>query len=436
MRAVLTSLGSMGDIQPFIALAHELKNAGHHPILAMAPNFRSLVQRQGLPFAPIGPELNNQELQRKETTAVAHGASEIELLVDSLSILKSILPQVFSDLREICYDSDALISGQLQMASRMVHELTGIPFVTIQTNHFGGQQQQEARSATANVINSFRSLYGLPSINDPIYTDGNSSQLALYAISRYFRPPNLDWPPHYHVTGFFFSPETIEERDPRLSEFIESGSAPVVISFSSMAHDNPNRVTQALIEAIQIAGCRGIIQRGWSGLARIPLPPDILAVDFVPHTILFRNANCVVHHAGAGTTAASILAGAPSVLIPHVGDQLLYAEIARDLGCAEFIIPFRELSGRRLGEAIAETIANKQYSRNVASMAEKLRCEQGVIVARQLIEQLIERLKAARDHRCKMEVYVSSNSSINNRRKQYQRARLLRRRSGKSSGIE
>jgi sterol 3beta-glucosyltransferase len=433
MRAVLTSLGSMGDIQPLIALAVELRSHGHHPILALAPYFGPYVHRHGLQFVPIGPDLNYPELQRNENTAVRQGSDLFNLMSDHLEILRSMLPQMFSELRDICYDADVLISGQLQLASRMIHDLTHIPFVSIQTNHFGGRQQPVARQAIASVINQFRAQYGLSPISDPIYTDGNSPQLALYVISRYFRPPAVNWPEHYHVTGFFFLDDELWKPDASLLEFIESGPPPVVISFSSITHEAPDAMTGILLEAIRIAGCRAIIQRGWSGLAKDKTPPNVMAVDFVPHTWLFKRASCVVHHGGAGTTAAAIYGGAPAVIVPHIGDQPLWAELARDLGCAAFVIPFHEMTAERLGEAIATTLATPKYYRNVALVAENICAEQGVVEARRLIERLINNLGARRSITPTVPAVTYSQTKNVNRRIQRQSRNFLQKRSGKAT---
>ena len=433
MRAVLTNLGSTGDVLPLIALAVELRRHGHLPLLALAPSFGPRVQQYGLPYMPIGPDLNYPELHRKEVTAMMHGADQFDLLSNSLAILRSMLPQVYGELRDVCYEADVLISGHLQMASRMVHELTGIPFVSIHIDHFGAKQQLGARQAIASVINPFRAKYGLPPLDDPIHTDANSPQLAIYAMSRYFRERDVGWPEHYHVTGFFFLHEESWEPEPSVAEFIESGSAPVVISFSSMTHEDPDAMTELLLRAIRIAGCRAIINRGWSGLARGEMPPEVYAVDFMPHSWLFKRASCVVHHGGAGTTAAALCAGRPAVIIPHMADQPLWAELTRDLGCAGFVIPIRELTAEELGTAIATTLATPQYYRNVALIGKKVRAEQGVVEARGLIERLVDNIAIRRGAMISPERDVAPlDHERGNRRKEYQRARRLRKRQAPS----
>jgi UDP:flavonoid glycosyltransferase YjiC (YdhE family) len=163
------------------------------------------------------------------------------------------------------------------------------------------------------------------------------------------------------------------------------------------------------------------------------MPPHVQVVDFVQHTWLFTRARCVVHHGGPGTGAAAILAGVPSVIIPHVGDQPLWAELTRDLGCAGFVIPYKQLTAERLGAAIATTLATDLYYRNTAAMGEKIRAEQGVKRARYLIEQLLDKVGLNQKDDSAMECQEQQEKI--DRRKFYQQNRRAKRlgKSGPSS---
>jgi sterol 3beta-glucosyltransferase len=393
MRAVLTNVGSMGNIQPFMALAAELSKHGHQPVLALAPLYRNYVAQLGFEYVPVGFDLDYAKLQREDTEDALRGVNPLHTLQDSLKKLQAMLPQMFEELREVCRGADILISGHMQSASRMLHELTGIPFVSVHTNHFGGMQPYAYRHAVASVINPFRAQHGLPPVTDPIHVDSNSPQLALYAISRYLRLPDPGWPPHYHVTGFFFLEEKEEVPDVGLVRFLEQGEKPVVISFSSIAHPDPDAMTGLLLEAIDEVGCRAVIQHGWSGLAKSgTLPAHVFGVGFVQHTWLFPRAACVVHAGGSGTPATTLRSGIPAVVVPHVGDQPMWAELVRGLGCAGGVIHYRELTAKRLAADLKETLHNKRLYARAAEVAEKIRAEQGVSRARMLIEELMRRI--------------------------------------------
>jgi sterol 3beta-glucosyltransferase len=396
MRAVLTNIGSLGNIQPFVALAAELRAHGHRPILCLAPTYEKYVTQLGFEYAPVGLDLNYAQLQRKDTDDTLKGVDPLKTLNDSLVKLREMLPQMFEELRAACRSADLLIGGHLQPVSRMLHELTGIPFVSVHTNHFGGMQSYAYRHAAASVINPFRSSYGLPPLADPIHTDANSPQLALYAMGRFIRPPSANWPPHHHVTGFFFLEEKECVPDPELVRFFESGDKPVVITFSSIAHPDPEAVTNLLLEAIENVGCRAVIQHGWSGLAKNrALPQNVFGIGFVQHQWLFPRAACVVHAGGSGNSAATLSAGVPAIVVPHIGDQPIWGEIMRGVGCAGGVIPFHELTAANLTAALQQTLNNPRLYARAAEISKKIRAENGVFRARILIEELWGRHSSA-----------------------------------------
>lgn len=373
-----------------MALAAELRDHGHEPVLALAPMYREYVAQLGFEYVPIGFDLDYAKLQREDTEDALKDISPLDTLQDSLKKLQAMLPQMFEELREACRGADVLISGHLQMTSRMLHELTGMTFVSVHTNHFGGMQPYAYRHAIASIINPFRAQHGLSPLLDPIHTDSNSPQLALYAISRYIRPATPGWPPHYHVTGFFFLEEKERVPDAGLAHFLEQGEKPVVITFSSIAHPDPEAMTDLLLEAIESVGCRAVIQHGWSGLAKNrALPANVFGVGFVQHTWLIPRAACVVHAGGSGTPATTLRSGVPAVVVPHVGDQPMWAEIVRGLGCAGAVIHYKELTARKLATALQQTLHNKSLSARAAQVAKMIQAERGGARARHLIEALV-----------------------------------------------
>jgi sterol 3beta-glucosyltransferase len=431
MRIVVTNFGSIGDFHPYLALAVEFLSRGHQPLMAFPPHFRELIERTGLEFTPIGPDL--KRVQGDIITAMHVMPESAEELRALFSPLAAALPQMFQELKEACRGADVLVSGPMQPSGRMIHELTGIPFVSVQENHFGGAGSAPFQQATMSLINPFRRQLGLPPLRYPLTIDANSPQLALYAMSKHvFLPPD-SWPSHYHVTGYFFFVDESYQPDPEIVRFIESGDAPVVVTFGSMTHADPERVTDILIEAIEMAGRRAIIQQGWSGLARRPLPPMIYAAEYVLHTWLFAHASCVVHHGGPGTAAAAFRAGAPSIFVPHTFDQPVWADLARDLGTVP-PIPILELTAERLAEAITTTLSSPQYRHAAETLSRKIKSEQGVKTAAELTEQLVykiglhEKLETRHSNGQRADEPEGGASDKIDRKKLYVRQQRLRRR--------
>jgi sterol 3beta-glucosyltransferase len=191
------------------------------------------------------------------------------------------------------------------------------------------------------------------------------------------------------MTGFFFLDDKDVEPAPELVEFLTAGEPPVVISFGSMVHKDKSAMDQILLEAIRLSGYRAIIQQGWSGLAARDLPPDVYSADYISHSWLFPRAACVVHHGGAGTLAAAIRAGVPSVIVPHKYDQPLWARDAHSLGYTVPPIPLSNVSADRLAVGIAMTLATPRFHEAAVKWSEQIKAECGTRKAVRLIEQLV-----------------------------------------------
>lgn len=137
-------------------------------------------------------------------------------------------------------------------------------------------------------------------------------------------PKPTDWPPHISVSGFFFlSLASNYTPQPELKAFLDAGPPPVYIGFGSIVVDDPNAMTKMIFEAVKKTGQRALVSKGWGGLGagELGIPEGVYMLGNVPHDWLFQNVSCVVHHGGAGTTAAGIACGKPTVIVPFFGDQ-------------------------------------------------------------------------------------------------------------------
>ncbi len=388
-RIVITSIGSTGDVQPLLALADQLRRAGHELVFALPSMYRNRVQRLGFRFAEIGAgtEVDAWHKIFARQAAITDPIEQTRYFVEALGPW---MPQMFQELCELCSEADGLISPAFHLAARMAHDATGIPFISAHFSPFGSEGGKALRETSAPLVNRYRKQAGLSPLNDPLGVDSASPQLALYAVSRHvFRPPT-GWPSHHHLTGYWFFDEENWQPDSGLVEFIQVGEAPVVVTFGSMPSDDPVALTDLIITAIEQTGCRAIIQHGGGDLAHSrALPGNIHAVDFVPHSWLFPRAACVVHHGGAGTTAAAFRAGVPTVVVPHLLDQPIWAEYARAFGCAGAVIPHARLTAAQLSAAITHTLSQPRCRRSAARLGEQIRAENGAQTARQLIEQML-----------------------------------------------
>jgi sterol 3beta-glucosyltransferase len=432
MRVILTNFGTTGDLQPFLALGVELRRLGHQPVLAFSPGYGASIARLGLDFCPIEPDL--QDLQQLVNAAWIERPEvygSMEQMSRLLEPLVAALPGMFEQLRAACRDADALICGPAQPAGRMVHETTGLPFVSVHLSHFGGSGAPALQRASASLINPFRLKLKLPPLRDPLTIDANSPQLALYAMSRHVFPPPAYWPSHYHMTGYFFLDHEDWRPEPDLVDFFNSGRPPVVVTFGSMGmtHENPDELTDLVIDAVNKARCRAILQQSRNSVVNRQLTSDVYAIGYAPHGWLFSRAACIVHHGGGGTAGAVFRSGVPSIFVPHgrIFDQHYWAQLAREIGCAGPAIPYTQLTADRLNAEIVNILNTPSYLHVASMLGEKIRGEHGVKTAGQLIEELVLRIGLNQSK----EVPRKKRDEETSRRKEYIQKRRSKR-AGKS----
>ncbi len=333
---------------------------------------------------------------------------------------------MYGQLLHVCATADLLISGGFQPIGRMVHEMTNIPFVSVQLAHFGGTGVAAFQELLATSVNPFRARLGLAPLTNVIYSDANSPQLALYAISRHVLLPPAGWPPHYHMTGYFFLDDESWQPDAGLVEFLGAGEPPVVITFSSMVYKDSAAMSELICEAIDQARCRAIILAGWGGLAASAASDRIYTTNFVPHHYLFPKASCVIHASGAGTTAEVFRSGAPNIFVPHTVEQLIWARLAESGGFSVATIPFLQLTAENLARSIRTALENPAYRQKTAALSAKIQAEQGVGKARLLIDDLLYKLGCAQPEAEDAAQEGSRQSAKMARREEHRRRQRLK----------
>jgi len=213
----------------------------------------------------------------------------------------------------------------------------------------------------------------------------------IYGISpRVFeRPP--DWPAHVQLTGYWFL-----DRPPgwaaskELDDFLTSGDMPVYVGFGSMNSREPESATKLACQALERAGRRGILITGIGGLQKEELPNYVFAAESVPHDWLFERVSAVVHHGGAGTTAAGLRAGRPTVCVPHMGDQFVWARRVQSLGAGPEPIPRKDLTVEKLASAIERATNDVRMGECARAIGEQIRAEDGVSTAVEMALQHFE----------------------------------------------
>jgi UDP:flavonoid glycosyltransferase YjiC (YdhE family) len=246
-------------------------------------------------------------------------------------------------------------------------------------------------TALRSPSNAVRERLKLPPATRSDFIRACNQTPTLMGISPLVIPPPSDWNAHLHLTGYWFLNEPPGyQPPPALRDFLEDGPPPVYIGFGSMSNRDPRGTTQIMIDALQKAGQRGILLSGWAGLHAEDLPPSIYLLDAAPHSWLFPRMAAVIHHGGAGTTAAALRAGVPSGIVAHMGDQPYWGRRVHELGVGTAPIRRYHLTSERLTEMIRSLTNEAALRERAAAFGERLRAEDGVATAVRLLTQYLD----------------------------------------------
>ena len=398
-KIAMFTMGTRGDVQPYIYLSKGLMRKGYDVVLGTHPCWRELVEEAGIHFEPVGPDIDIEKV-----TTIIRGQSKNAMmsLLKTMNFIMKIIEGSSEEVYEICKGKDLVIVTHSQMGA-VEAGILGIPKVnvTLQTEMIGEKLRKQkfgekliggfiAKQA-AKPTNKIRKLYGLKPVKSA--DEEMSDKLNLIPISKYVLDRNPYWEEKNVLTGYWYDEEEEYVPDEKLKSFIESGEKPVVLALGAMSFEavaDRNKLDM-FVRAFQKTGCRAIIQGFRKTLKDYNLPDTMIAVGSVPHSWLFRNAKFVIHHCGFGTTAATMIYGVPSIPVPHVLDQLGFAMQLEKKNVATKHIKAKDLSEQTITEAIEEMNVNyADKKRNAESISGKIATENGVAEAVRLIESVMD----------------------------------------------
>jgi UDP:flavonoid glycosyltransferase YjiC (YdhE family) len=199
-----------------------------------------------------------------------------------------------------------------------------------------------------------------------------------------------DWPRSVHVTGtFYLDTGAGWQPPPELVAFLEAGDPPVYIGFGSMAGRDPEGLARLSLEALTQSGQRGLLLTGWGGLRAEWVPDDVFVLDAAPHSWLFPRMAAAVHHGGAGTTAETLRAGVPTVIVPFILDQFFWGARVKALGVGPDPIPRTKMTADRLAQAIRAAVTDPEMRRRARACGEAVRAQDGVGEAVQIVQRYL-----------------------------------------------
>lgn len=413
MRILITTFGTRGDIQPFIALGKGLKAAGHEVAVCTSEGYKPFVAEHDLAYAFM-----DNELLRLSQLALG----EIDGFADALRVarkMRSATRRSMDDTWDaartfgpelIVYHPKCLGSYHIAEALQIPAVLAlPLPFYTPTTafpvpfipyarlggrfNRFTYQLNFLASAMFSGMVNDFRAkALGQPALGrfaDVLVRSDGTPVPIFYPYSPHVLPIPADFPSHVHVTGYWFldrPPDWQPAGD--LVRFLEDGPPPVYVGFGSMGGRRAAQHASIAVEALRVSSQRALLARGWGGLKATNLPRHAFMVDAVPHDWLFPRVAAVVHHGGAGTTAAGLRAGRPTVICPFLGDQPFWGRVVYERGVGTRPIPQWRLTVKSLSDAIRVAVHDASMQGRAAELGEAIRAEDGVARAVELLTRL------------------------------------------------
>ncbi|MEJ2557723.1 MAG: glycosyltransferase [Anaerolineae bacterium] len=425
MRITINAFGSRGDVQPYVALGKGFKEAGHDVRLTTHRIFEALVLEHNLDFFPMEGD-PRQVLLAQAVAELGNNPFRVNRWI--AENFKPALKEVFHATLDAAQGADLLLNSALSFAGWHVAQKLDIPSIgaylqpTMPTRAFHNYSAPLPPSwlpfkGLYNVLStkltnqSFfymlrppvnacrREVLDLPPLSAAYYWRLDSASATVPIIYGYSpsvipRPP--DWGDYQQITGYWFLDGAQNYEPPaELADFLESGPPPVYVGFGSMVDHEREDMTRLVVEAMGQAGQRAILLSGWSDLGSAVLPDFILRIDFVPHDWLFPRVAAVVHHGGAGTTAAGLRAGVPNVVIPFFADQPFWGWRVHKLAVGPKWILRKKLTAAKLAAAIRQAVNDSTMIQRAEELGKRIRAEDGVRTAVQLVEQQLPENKSS-----------------------------------------
>ncbi|EGW34416.1 uncharacterized protein SPAPADRAFT_149258 [Spathaspora passalidarum NRRL Y-27907] len=422
-KITLLTIGSRGDVQPYIALGKGLIKEGHKVRIATHGEFGPWIKKHGLEFKEIAGDPG--ELM---SFMVNHSSMSVSFLKDAQAKFGAWITKLLTTSWEACQGSDILIESPSAMAGIHIAEALVIPYFRAFTmpwtktraypNPFFVPDQKKGGSynylthvlfetvfwkGISSQVNKWREEeLHLPRTN--LYRLQQSRVPFLYNVSPCILPPAVDFPDWVKVTGYWFLNEGYGDYQPPsdLVGFMRKASEDkkkvIYVGFGSIVVKDAKSLTKAVVDAVVKADVRCILNKGWSDRLskdkneiEIELPKEIFNSGNIPHDWLFPRIDAAIHHGGSGTTGATVRAGCPSVIKPFFGDQFFYATQIEDLGVG---LSLKKLTAKSLTKAIVSVTTDSAIIDKCKKLASKMSKEHGVLSA---IEAIYSELEYSRN---------------------------------------
>ena len=412
MRITILTYGSQGDVQPCLALASALQSAGHSPVLALPASLRLQADKLGIPAIALPGDI--ARLSQGFNQAGKNPLAMVRVIKQNV---EPVAIEVARLAWQACQGADLIVHTFLfTLGAHAFARQLGIPDVSAQFFPMffasarypqlafpelplgGGYNRLTHQIANAIFLSSQRAMYTRlrkaipdlpPRLSWPFRASGGRAATPLLlAYSPTLVRPEADWGDHVHPTGFWFldSPDSYQPPS-ELEDFLAGNPQPVCAGFGSMIHPLSRQLQRAVLDGLRQAGQRAVILTGWDGWEAAKPGPDRLFLQSAPHGWLFPRCAAVIHHGGAGTTAAALRSGRPNLVLPLAVDQPFWARRIHDSGASPAPLDPRILTAAQVTTAVRQALESDEIRQSAAALGAAIRSEAGVHKAVELIER-------------------------------------------------
>ncbi len=412
MNITIIAIGSRGDIVPYIALSQGLMHTGHTVCLATHMAFAELVHSYSIPFFAIDDEPKHLFQVEGGAKLLAQGTNPYRFAQMFAHRIATFTPLYMQRSQEACQEADTIIVALaslligytiaekykkrlvMTLLQPMLLSTVALPEPTSpwlpqkppllakamnQLSHVMAQQYTGLLFLPA--ANAARkSLYNLPPLPRSFYaTLPNITDLVLCAYSPLLLPKPADWSAKIHITGFWtLKHQETWQPESALAAFLHAGPSPIYIGFGSMSPYHPAETVEMVEKALTQIGQRGILLVDKGAYTTQKYSDALYLSNDVAHDWLFPQMQTIMHHGGAGTTAASLLAGVPTIIVPYISDQWFWGNQVFHVGAGPQPISRKQLTTKKLAEKLNATIHNQEMRQKAKEIGTRLRNENGI----------------------------------------------------------
>ena len=401
---MIATCGSRGDVQPILALAIALREAGHEVLLAAPPDFAAWVESYDCRFQPLGSEVEPILEQCPNAHTIGPAILFLRFVRQELKIQFRVLPRIIGG-------ADLVIGASLAFGLHTIAQHQGIPYVFVALtpqifpsghhpflavrnhrmprwlNRFSWNVAKflDNINITA-IINGQRSLLGLKPV--PVAWDHILGGHVIVATDRILGPVPPDVDRKFTQTGYFHLGQN-EGLDGAVEAFLASGPPPLYVGFGSMPSRDQEALTPLILDAVRSVGHRVIVAcKGFNG-RRAFSNRDFFFIQNSPHHALFPRMAAVVHHGGAGTTATAAKAGVPQIIVPHILDQYYWANRIHQTGLGPEPVWRARLTRKKLANAVEECLSNAAMRRRAKEISTLIKSHDSLGTAVKTLESVI-----------------------------------------------